>query len=208
MPIAGRPPSLINLPGGCSFHPRCPYVREAHKRDRPDARPGAGADPGHLVACLLGPRCGTGCGASCVRASAPEEARKPTSMAEEGGGHGTTASTQPVRARAARQAGVASAGETLLEVRDLVKHFPITRGAHLPAPDRRRAGRRRRSRSTSRAARRSAWWASRAAASRPPRGCCCACSMPTSGSIKFDGRGDRATSSGARAQGPAPRRCR
>src|SRR3954468_24237670 len=31
MPIPGRPPSLINLPGGCSFHPRCPYVRERHK---------------------------------------------------------------------------------------------------------------------------------------------------------------------------------
>ena len=43
VPIAGRPPSLINLPGGCSFHPRCPYVREAHKTDRPEARAGARA---------------------------------------------------------------------------------------------------------------------------------------------------------------------
>ena len=25
-PIKGSPPSLINLPSGCSFHPRCPYV--------------------------------------------------------------------------------------------------------------------------------------------------------------------------------------
>ncbi|GAA5197140.1 ABC transporter ATP-binding protein [Rugosimonospora acidiphila] len=25
-PIAGTPPSLINLPSGCSFHPRCPYA--------------------------------------------------------------------------------------------------------------------------------------------------------------------------------------
>src|SRR3954452_5497244 len=33
VPIAGRPPSLINLPSGCSFHPRCPYVREAHKKN-------------------------------------------------------------------------------------------------------------------------------------------------------------------------------
>ena len=24
-PIAGSPPSLINIPNGCSFHPRCPY---------------------------------------------------------------------------------------------------------------------------------------------------------------------------------------
>jgi peptide/nickel transport system ATP-binding protein len=26
IPIKGTPPSLINPPGGCSFHPRCPYV--------------------------------------------------------------------------------------------------------------------------------------------------------------------------------------
>jgi len=25
-PIAGSPPSLINVPSGCPFHPRCPYV--------------------------------------------------------------------------------------------------------------------------------------------------------------------------------------
>src|SRR3989440_6065249 len=35
VPIPGRPPSLINLPGGCAFHPRCPYVRERHKQVDP-----------------------------------------------------------------------------------------------------------------------------------------------------------------------------
>jgi peptide/nickel transport system ATP-binding protein len=25
-PIAGSPPSLINVPPGCGFHPRCPYA--------------------------------------------------------------------------------------------------------------------------------------------------------------------------------------
>jgi peptide/nickel transport system ATP-binding protein len=52
VPIAGRPPSLIHLPGGCSFHPRCPYVRDAHRRVEPPLEPVAG-DPGHHVACLL-----------------------------------------------------------------------------------------------------------------------------------------------------------
>jgi peptide/nickel transport system ATP-binding protein len=52
VPIAGRPPSLINLPGGCSFHPRCPYVRDAHRRIDPQLEPVEGA-PGHRVACLL-----------------------------------------------------------------------------------------------------------------------------------------------------------
>jgi peptide/nickel transport system ATP-binding protein len=52
VPIPGRPPSLINLPSGCSFHPRCPYVKEAHTRIEPvlDAVDG---DPSHKVACLL-----------------------------------------------------------------------------------------------------------------------------------------------------------
>jgi peptide/nickel transport system ATP-binding protein len=53
-PITGRPPSLINLPSGCHFHPRCAYVREAHRKMDPDLEPVPG-DPEHRVACLLAP---------------------------------------------------------------------------------------------------------------------------------------------------------
>jgi len=52
VPIPGLPPSLIRLPSGCSFHPRCPYVRERHKRVEPKLEP-VPDDPGHDVACLL-----------------------------------------------------------------------------------------------------------------------------------------------------------
>src|SRR4051794_21890070 len=52
VPISGRPPSLITLPGGCSFHPRCPFVKDAHRRTEPLLTPTEG-DPGHQVACLL-----------------------------------------------------------------------------------------------------------------------------------------------------------
>ncbi len=52
VPVTGRPPSLINLPTGCSFHPRCPYVRDAHKRVEPTLEPVDG-DPTHRSACLL-----------------------------------------------------------------------------------------------------------------------------------------------------------
>jgi peptide/nickel transport system ATP-binding protein len=52
VPIGGRPPSLINLPSGCSFHPRCPYVREAHTRVDPVLDPIDG-NTDHKVACLL-----------------------------------------------------------------------------------------------------------------------------------------------------------
>ncbi len=52
VPISGRPPSLINRPSGCHFHPRCPYAREAHKRVDPHLEPVNGGN-GHLAACLL-----------------------------------------------------------------------------------------------------------------------------------------------------------
>ncbi len=51
VPIAGRPPSLINRPSGCHFHPRCPYVQEAHKRIDPRLAPVNGGE--HHAACLL-----------------------------------------------------------------------------------------------------------------------------------------------------------
>jgi peptide/nickel transport system ATP-binding protein len=52
VPIPGRPPSLIQLPGGCAFHPRCAYVRERHRKVEPPLEPVPG-DPRHQVACLL-----------------------------------------------------------------------------------------------------------------------------------------------------------
>jgi peptide/nickel transport system ATP-binding protein len=53
-PIKGLPPSLINLPTGCSFHPRCPYVMDVCKKDEPHLLPAAVAGNGaHLSACHL-----------------------------------------------------------------------------------------------------------------------------------------------------------
>jgi peptide/nickel transport system ATP-binding protein len=82
VPISGRPPSLINLPGGCSFHPRCPYVREAHKRVDPtlDEVPG---DPNHHVACLLAPEVRRQLWSELSAGVAPDEARKDVMTEEE-----------------------------------------------------------------------------------------------------------------------------
>jgi peptide/nickel transport system ATP-binding protein len=52
VPIAGRPPSLIQPPSGCRFHPRCPYVQPLHRRVDPQLVPVAG-EHGHEAACLL-----------------------------------------------------------------------------------------------------------------------------------------------------------
>ena len=52
VPIPGAPPSLLGLPRGCSFAPRCPYAQPRHHEVDPLAEPVPG-DPGHAVACLL-----------------------------------------------------------------------------------------------------------------------------------------------------------
>jgi peptide/nickel transport system ATP-binding protein len=52
-PIRGQPPSLINLPKGCSFNPRCPYVMEVCTRVEPELLPANPEVPSHLSACHL-----------------------------------------------------------------------------------------------------------------------------------------------------------
>jgi len=54
IPIPGTPPSLINPPSGCHFHPRCPYAQPEHARIDPALEQVPGA-PGHFAACLLEP---------------------------------------------------------------------------------------------------------------------------------------------------------
>jgi peptide/nickel transport system ATP-binding protein len=74
VPIHGRPPSLINLPSGCSFHPRCAFVREAHKRVVPPLEPVNG-DPTHEVACLLTVQTRRELWQRLAAGEAPEQAR-------------------------------------------------------------------------------------------------------------------------------------
>jgi peptide/nickel transport system ATP-binding protein len=50
VPIEGSPPSLIHVPPGCAFHPRCPYRFEVCDRERPELKDRGG---GHDDACHL-----------------------------------------------------------------------------------------------------------------------------------------------------------
>ena len=47
-PIKGQPPSLINVPSGCAFHPRCPFAKPVCTTDIPEYRV---IDDGHGAAC-------------------------------------------------------------------------------------------------------------------------------------------------------------
>ncbi|MFZ0612557.1 MAG: ABC transporter ATP-binding protein [Desulfobacterales bacterium] len=48
--ISGTVPSLLNLPSGCPFSPRCPLVGDICRRREPELREVA---PGHSVACWM-----------------------------------------------------------------------------------------------------------------------------------------------------------
>jgi oligopeptide/dipeptide ABC transporter ATP-binding protein len=74
-PITGQPPSLINLPSGCKFHPRCAYVMDRCLTEEPVLRP-VGDAGAHSSACWLpGKAAGTGDDAEKVRVRAVGEGR-------------------------------------------------------------------------------------------------------------------------------------
>jgi peptide/nickel transport system ATP-binding protein len=53
LPIKGTPPSLINLPTGCSFHPRCAYEPLTGGRGSTIMPDLVESDPAHFVRCHL-----------------------------------------------------------------------------------------------------------------------------------------------------------
>jgi peptide/nickel transport system ATP-binding protein len=55
-PIAGSPPSLINVPSGCSFHPRCPYEPQTGGKGSTVVPELVDSGNGHMVRCHLSAR--------------------------------------------------------------------------------------------------------------------------------------------------------
>ena len=53
LPISGTPPSLIRVPSGCPFHPRCRYAGLTDGRSQTEVPNLREVEPGHLVACHL-----------------------------------------------------------------------------------------------------------------------------------------------------------
>jgi peptide/nickel transport system ATP-binding protein len=113
-PIEGAPPSLVSLPPGCPFHPRCPMRQDVCLREEPALLPVARVDGGfeQRSACHFRDTLERDHPAShdIFHAPAPP------------------AATLTLGARGGRP--------TLLMVRDLVKTYPIMKGAVL----RRRVG--------------------------------------------------------------------
>jgi len=81
VPIEGRPPSLITRPSGCAFHPRCPFVREAHTRIDPRLEPVNGKVD-HEVACLLSSQTRRDLWQHLAAGEAPDRARAAVPMGD------------------------------------------------------------------------------------------------------------------------------
>ena len=120
--IPGQPPSLLNPPRGCRFHPRCPYVMDDLQERGPAARCRSPTSRAHLDA--LPPRPGDE-GPRGRRSSSPDD-----------GGGRVMAARPETRSQPSSADG--SDGDELLVVEDLEEALPGHARDHLPEAGRAR----------------------------------------------------------------------
>ena len=113
-PIPGQPPSLIRVPPGCPFHPRCRFATDICRTEVPEL---VGQERlAHLAACHHSDEV-----AEAARRELPGALPDgPPTPPPEPGGVETAAVVPPAAAE--------EPGSALLEVDELVKHYPITTG--------------------------------------------------------------------------------
>ncbi|MEU4535821.1 ABC transporter ATP-binding protein [Streptosporangium sp. NPDC023825] len=135
VPIEGSPPSPAALPPGCPFEPRCPISVPECAEAEPEPEPVG--SPGHLAACLRSGEIEAAGWSPAqvygVRAPAAGLTRRPAGPATPvtaaiPAGSVAPAVEEPPRPRDER--------DVVLAVEDLVKHYPLVKGALL----RRRVG--------------------------------------------------------------------
>ena len=83
VPIPGTPPSLIRVPSGCPFHPRCRYSQFTGGRSETEVPALRDVTPGHLVACHLTAAQRAEHWASLSAGSVPQDTAEPAPDAAE-----------------------------------------------------------------------------------------------------------------------------
>ena len=105
VPIEGMPPNLIHPPTGCSFAPRCPLASDACLEGEPALAP-VPDSPLHLAACIKSGSLGGDVDVLDVFAAPPVPVSRFDAIPRE-------------------------ERSTVLQLKDVRKHFPLTRGALL-----------------------------------------------------------------------------
>ena len=113
-PIPGSPPSLLNLPSACPFAPRCPIAYQRCLTEEPAL---TGVGPDHATACHRSAELTPGDTGLFAPSWADTESE---------GADAALVSTEVSADGNGTQA--AAANGALIEVHDLVKHFPIRGG--------------------------------------------------------------------------------
>jgi peptide/nickel transport system ATP-binding protein len=109
VPIEGQPPSIVALPPGCPFGPRCPLHVDACDADEPALLPAPGTGPEHRAACIR----------SGELAEADAEGGELAAAVYEATAVDTSEITSVPR----------TDREVVLGVDALVKHFPVRTGS-------------------------------------------------------------------------------
>jgi peptide/nickel transport system ATP-binding protein len=102
--IPGAPPDLVHPPQGCRFAPRCRYVTSRCREQAPEL---SGETSAHTYRCFF-----------------------PVGLKEREIA-GQAVVTEPERPQHVASAEAVAVGEVVLSAKDLVKEFPVTRGAVL-----------------------------------------------------------------------------
>ena len=88
LPIPGTPPSLINVPSGCPFHPRCRYTHLTGGRCDTEVPPlRETVTPGHAAACHLTVEQRTRQWAALQAGEVPERTEEPVPPGQAAPGH-------------------------------------------------------------------------------------------------------------------------
>ncbi|WP_067966407.1 ABC transporter ATP-binding protein [Nocardiopsis trehalosi] len=120
-PILGSPPSLLRLPPGCPFAPRCPMAEDRCREEDPALRAPDGG--GHAAACHFSERLRDARPADLFRPTAADAV--PAGPAAPEAGSADVAEAGAERAAAGAGAAPAAAAEPILAASHLVKNFPV-----------------------------------------------------------------------------------
>ncbi|QVQ50160.1 ABC transporter ATP-binding protein [Spiractinospora alimapuensis] len=121
-PILGTPPSMVDLPPGCSFAPRCPMATDLCLEEDPPLFPSAEA--AHAAACHYSDQLADTTPRDLFRATAVDT--EGLTESEEGeSGKSVASKEERIATAETSRSVVEDTREPVLTARGLVKHFPV-----------------------------------------------------------------------------------